>query len=177
MSDDGTVNSQTMDAVASVVTLATGQSPSQAAGMMDAVLLETLGMAMYNAVNRQQSASMVGSAAVTAACARMLGAQPPAPPPPPAPDPGTPPSVNPLPGPTPTPSPGATVASAYADGQAAIDALKLAQQTSSTVATQAQTDLSDLAQQATAAAQPAGADANSDDADGAHNADTTNPGT
>ncbi|WP_179098179.1 RebB family R body protein, partial [Burkholderia pseudomallei] len=83
--DDSTVNSQIVDAVSNVVTLTTGQSPSQAFGMLDAVLLETLGMAMHNAVNRQQSAGMINSAALTAARATILAVPFPAPPPPPPP--------------------------------------------------------------------------------------------
>lgn len=86
---DGTVNSQIVDSVSSVVALNGGTAPAQAFAMLDTVMIETLGMAMYNAVSRQQGASMIGSAAVTAACAKMLGTPfgicaptPPAPPPP-----------------------------------------------------------------------------------------------
>jgi len=93
MSDNSTVNSQITDSISQVVTLLTGQAPSQSFGMMDAVMLETLGMAMHNAVTRQQYAHMTSTAAVTAACAKMLQAPfPIAPPPPPAP----PPAVHPL---------------------------------------------------------------------------------
>jgi hypothetical protein len=74
MNDQGTVNGQILDSIASTVTIGTGMAPSQAFGMLDTVMVETLGMAMYNAVSRQQGGSMVGSAAVTAACAKMLGA-------------------------------------------------------------------------------------------------------
>ncbi|MCE4554587.1 RebB family R body protein [Roseateles cellulosilyticus] len=70
--DEGTVNSQILDAAVSTVALTTGQAASQALAMLDVVLLETLGMAMHNAVHRQQSAGMVSAAAVTAACAKML---------------------------------------------------------------------------------------------------------
>ncbi len=73
MTDQGSVNSQILDSVADTVTIATGLAPSQSFGMLDTVMIETLGMAMYNAVSRQQGGSMVGSAAVTAACAKMLG--------------------------------------------------------------------------------------------------------
>lgn len=111
MSDQGTVNGQILDCVADTVTIGTGMAASQAFSMLDTVMVETLGMAMYNAVSRQQSSSMVGSAAVTAACARMLGAQviaapkPPVPPviiPPPAPPYTPPPWYPPIP-PTPPP--------------------------------------------------------------------------
>lgn len=88
MAEDGTVNSQITDSVTQIVALLTGLSPSQSMGMLDAVLLDTLGMAMHNAVSRQQNSHMASQAAVTAACARMLQVQPPAPPkplPPPAP--------------------------------------------------------------------------------------------
>ncbi|MGD3727160.1 RebB family R body protein [Xanthomonas citri pv. citri] len=74
MIDDSSVNSQIVDAVSSIVTLTTGQAPAQALGMLDAVMLETLGMAMHNAVNRQQGAGMINAAAITAACAKMISA-------------------------------------------------------------------------------------------------------
>lgn len=96
MSDEGTVNNQMMDATTGIVTLLTGQAPSQAFGMLDAVMVETLGMAMHNAVHRQQNASLVNAAAVTAACAKMLAVPFPAPPPPPPPA-GSPSPVTPLP--------------------------------------------------------------------------------
>ena len=90
MSDDGTVNSRIVDSVSSVVTLTTGQSPSQAFGLLDAVMVEPLGMAMHSDVMRQQGASLAGTAPTTAACAKMLQSPfpilpPPAPPAPPAP--------------------------------------------------------------------------------------------
>ncbi|WP_431257272.1 RebB family R body protein [Roseateles chitinivorans] len=150
MIDESTVNSQIVDSVSTTVTLATGQAPSQAHGMIDAVLLETLGMAMYNAVNRQQSSGMISAAAVTSACARILTMQPPAPPPP-APPP--PPSVNPLPGPAAPPASSANlIAGAMADGQTAIQVLQAQSAGSSQDAGLAQKDLLALAAAATAAA-------------------------
>ncbi|MFL7904015.1 RebB family R body protein [Azospirillum argentinense] len=83
MSDEGTVNTQVIDATSDIVTLLTGQSPAQSFAMLDAVMVETLGMAMHNAVHRQQNAGMVNSAAVTAACAKMLSVPFPTTPPPP----------------------------------------------------------------------------------------------
>lgn len=117
---EGTVNSQIVDSVANVVTLTGGTAPAQAFAMLDTVMIETLGMAMYNAVSRQQGASMIGSAAVTAACAKMLGtpfgSPPPAPPPP---EPPAPHGVQPLP---PRPKSAAEkIAEATADAE---DALK-----------------------------------------------------
>jgi hypothetical protein len=103
MSDNSTVNSQITDSISQVVTLLTGQSPSQSFGMMDAVMLETLGMAMHNAVTRQQYAHMTSTAAVTAACAKMLQAPFPIAPPPPPPAP--PPTVHPLAHPPDAPAP------------------------------------------------------------------------
>ena len=150
MTEDNTVNSQIVDSVSSVVTLSTAQSPSQAFGMLDAVLLETLGMAMYNAVNRQQSAGMIGSAAVTAACAKMLSAPFPFTPPPPAP-PVPPPVVNPLPPPPPPPlSNSALIAAAMAEGQTAIEVLQAQAMGSTTDAATAAADLQQLAQEAAA---------------------------
>jgi len=153
MIEEGTVNSQVIDAVTSVVTLTSGQAPAQAHGMLDAVLLETLGMAMYNAVNRQQSAGMISSAAVTAACAKMLSAPFPnlAPPPPPAP----PPVVEPLPGPTPDLPPAALIAAAMAEGQTAIQVLQTQASGSSQDAATARADLQQLATAAAPAPAPA----------------------
>ena len=69
---DQYVNDQIVESVADVVTLNIGQAPSQSSAMLDVVMAETIGMSMYNAVSRQQSSSTVSSAAVTAACAKML---------------------------------------------------------------------------------------------------------
>lgn len=124
--DNSTVNSQIVDAVSSIVTLTTGQSPSQALAMLDAVLLETLGMAMHNAVNRQQSASMVSAAALTAACAKMLAVPFPAPPAPPPPAPTPPPAVHPLPGPEEPPPQAALVKAAVQEGEIAFSGAKAA---------------------------------------------------
>ncbi|KWO47754.1 hypothetical protein WT97_06680 [Burkholderia sp. MSMB1459WGS] len=135
--DDSTVNSQIVDAVSSIVTLTTGQSPSQAFGMLDAVLLETLGMAMHNAVNRQQSASMIGSAALTATCAKILGVPFPAPPAPPKPVPPLPPDVHPLPGPDEPVTPAAELKAAVRDGEAALGDARAAVDKLRTVATAA----------------------------------------
>ncbi len=141
--EDSTVNSQIVDSVSSVVTLSTGQAASQALGMLDAVLLETLGMAMYNAVNRQQSAGMISAAAVTAACAKMLAA--PFPIAPPSLTPGPPPEVRPLPGPPPQPAPpAAVIAAALAEGKTAVEVLKAQAQGSSNAAASANSDLLEL---------------------------------
>ncbi len=142
MIDDNSVNSQVVDAVSSIVTLTTGQAPAQALGMLDAVMLETLGMAMHNAVNRQQGAGMINAAAITAACAKMISAPfPVAPPPPPAP-PGPPPTVAPLPGPPPVPPPpAALIAAAAAEAKVAVDVLKTQAQGASADAATATADL------------------------------------
>jgi hypothetical protein len=130
--DQGSVNGQIVDSVADVVALNSGIAPTQAFGMLDSVMTETLGMAMYNAVSRQQGSSMIGSAATTAVCAKMLSAPfpfeiPPPPPPPPAP-PAPPPSggVEPLAPPPPKPPPpaAAIIAAAKAEGEWAIKTLK-----------------------------------------------------
>ena len=153
MTEEGTVNSQVIDAVSSVVTLSSGQSPAQSHGMLDAVLLETLGMAMYNAVNRQQSAGMISSAAVTAACAKMLSAPFPINPPPLPPVPA--PVVNPLPGPPPDLSPAALIAAALVEGQTAIQVLQAQATGSSQDAATARADLQQLASAAAPAPAPA----------------------
>jgi hypothetical protein len=148
MTQDGTVNARIVDSVAVNATLLTGQSPSQAFGMLDTVMAETLGMAMHNAVMRQQAGSMVSSAAVTAACAKMLQApitisvSPPPPPPPP-------PHVDKLDPPPPSPQPpSVTIATAVADGEAAIDTLKVEAESTSGDAAKAQAGLAQLAQAA-----------------------------
>jgi hypothetical protein len=82
MADEGTVNSQITDSVTQVDTTILGNAPAQSTGMLDAVMAESIGMAMYNAVTTQHNSQMVASAAVAAACARMLkspGALPPLP--------------------------------------------------------------------------------------------------
>ncbi|MDQ0462814.1 hypothetical protein QO010_000562 [Caulobacter ginsengisoli] len=97
MADDatdsgGTVNSQIVDATTLVDTLVTGLTPGASFALLDAVMTETIGLAMQNAVTRQQSAGLVTSAAVSAACARIAGAVQPPPlplPPQPAPEPGS----------------------------------------------------------------------------------------
>jgi hypothetical protein len=147
----GTTNTRIVDSVTGAATLLTGQSPSQAFAMLDAVMVETLGMAMYNAVNRQQNAGMTSAAAVTAACARMLGAPFPAPPPPPPPAPPAPPVITPLPGPPTPPSPGEVIAAALTEGQAAISILQAQAAAGGTYAQTATADLQELSTAATAA--------------------------
>ena len=160
-SDQGSVNDRVTDSVSSVTTLLTGQSPSQAFGMLDAVMAETLGMAMHNAVGRQQGAGMVSSAAVTAACAKMLQAQVPQPVPTP-PSPPPPPTVDILPGPPPDLPPPAAIAAAMAEGEAAIGLLQSAIATLQTqakgsgdTAAKAQADLTQLLSDTAAATKTA----------------------
>ncbi|CEE75724.1 Translation initiation factor IF-2 (modular protein) [Xanthomonas citri pv. citri] len=147
MIDDSSVNSQIVDAVSSIVTLTTGQAPAQALGMLDAVMLETLGMAMHNAVNRQQGAGMINAAAITAACAKMISAPFPVPPPPPPAPPGPPPTVAPLPGPPAVPPPPAALiaaAAAEAEAKVAVDVLKTQAQGASADAATATADLMEV---------------------------------
>ncbi|AJD69617.1 Killing trait [Xanthomonas citri pv. citri] len=145
MIDDSSVNSQIVDAVSSIVTLTTGQAPAQALGMLDAVMLETLGMAMHNAVNRQQGAGMINAAAITAACAKMISAPFPVPPPPPPAPPGPPPTVAPLPGPPAVPPPpAALIAAAAAEAKVAVDVLKTQAQGASADAATATADLMEV---------------------------------
>jgi len=72
MADDTTVNAQIVDSVLQTTASVLGSAPSQTTGMLDALMTETLGMAMYNAVTTQHNSQMVTSAAVTAACSRIL---------------------------------------------------------------------------------------------------------
>jgi hypothetical protein len=74
----GTVNSQIVDAVTLLNTLALGQSPAAAAGMVAMMTADALTLGMLNAVARQQADATIASAAVAAACARMAGTSLPA---------------------------------------------------------------------------------------------------
>jgi len=82
------INSQINDSVTTTLADVLGNAPAQAFGMLDTIMAETVGMMMHNAVSAQQNAQMVGNAAVTATCAKMLQVQttvtsksPPKPPP------------------------------------------------------------------------------------------------
>jgi hypothetical protein len=144
MSDDGTVNSQITDSVTQSSTFLIGQGAASSMGMLDMVLLETLGMAMHNAVVRQQHNQMSNSAAITAACAKMLQAPFPIKPPPPSP---SPPPPGGLPGPG---DPASDIAKNFADAQTAIAALKRDQASSASNASNASKDLDALAKLSTA---------------------------
>jgi Killing trait len=170
VTQDGSVNSQITDSVSQTVALLTGQAPAQAMGMLDAVLVETLGMAMHNAVMRQQNGQMVTSAALTAACAKMLQtpiglpAAPAPPPPPPAPPPAPPaPSSNSSSVPLSTlapltnsggPSePNAVMAKANAEAQQALQTLVGVKNVATTTAEMAQLNLNELANMVNASTQ------------------------
>jgi len=71
---DGTVNDQITDSFTQTMTHVVGNSPSETKSMLDTLMAETIGMAMYNAVTNQHNAQMVSNATVIAACARMLKA-------------------------------------------------------------------------------------------------------
>lgn len=70
------VNTQISDSVSDSIATVLGNAPTQGFSLLDTVMAETVGMMMHNAVTAQQNAQMVGSAAVTATCAKMLQAQP-----------------------------------------------------------------------------------------------------
>lgn len=72
MPDPTSLNSQTVESAAVIDTLVTGLTPAASFAILDAVMTETLGLAMQNAVARQQSAGLIASAAVSAACARIV---------------------------------------------------------------------------------------------------------
>jgi len=57
---------------ADIDTLVLGTSPSYSQAVLDAVLAQALGLAMYNAVTAQQNASAARSATVLMACSAML---------------------------------------------------------------------------------------------------------
>ncbi len=74
MIDESTTNSQVTDSVTQSNTTVIGQAPASTQGLLDAVMAETIGMSMHNAVTAQQNSQMMGSAAVAATCARLLKA-------------------------------------------------------------------------------------------------------
>jgi hypothetical protein len=147
MTDDaspGTMNTRIIDSVTANAVLLTGQAPTQSFGILDTVMSETLGMSMHNAVMRQQADGMVGAAAMTAACAKMLQsngvfAPPKFPPPPPEPlHPSSriPPPIPPEP--PPAPAPAAVLAQALAESELALAELKAQAATAQALATDAQ---------------------------------------
>jgi hypothetical protein len=147
---EGTTNNQIVDSVTTASLLVGGQAPSQSFGMLDTVMAETLGMAMHNAVMRQQASGTVNAAAVTAACARMLQVPTqfggPLPPPDP-PLPPTPPGILPI-QPTPPPSPNG-ISEALARAKAAINVILNGVQTGSQEEAEANKALATLNQATT----------------------------
>ncbi|MBI4662260.1 MAG: RebB family R body protein [Verrucomicrobia bacterium] len=88
MNDDA-VNHQILDAIRQAALKLVNDSGAQSLAMIHAVATETTGMLMHNAVGAQRQMQMLGAAAVTATCAKLLGLRyasptpPPSPPPPP----------------------------------------------------------------------------------------------
>src|SRR5258708_33500522 len=73
MSDPkATDTNQIFDLAAGLDTLALGVSPSESFAVLGAVMAQTLGMAMFNAVSAQQNASTIRSAAITMACTGLM---------------------------------------------------------------------------------------------------------
>jgi hypothetical protein len=58
---------QIFDLASGLDTLALGVSPSESFAVLGAVMAQTLGMAMFNAVSAQQNASTIRAAAITMA--------------------------------------------------------------------------------------------------------------
>jgi hypothetical protein len=144
MNEDGSVNSQITDSVTQTSTLLAAQGVAGSMSMLDIILAETLGMAMHNAVFRQQQNQLTNSAAITAACAKMLQAPFPIKPPPPSPLPPPPVGLPPVSDPT------TDITKNFAEAQTAIAALQRNQSTASKNAATATSDLGTLAKQAQA---------------------------
>lgn len=124
-----------------------GQTSAHTFSLLEAVMTETLGMSMHNAVRAQNGMQAVSSAAVVAACARMLNATPPAPPPAPKPAP-TPPAP-------PAPDGGAAaIARDTVRAGTAVNALAQDAERASANAASAASALQALVQQAQAALPP-----------------------
>lgn len=69
---DSVVNAQITDSISQTIAAVVGNSPAETKSMLDTLMAETIGMAMYNAVTNQHNAQMVSNASMTASCARML---------------------------------------------------------------------------------------------------------
>ncbi len=54
--------------------LINGSSQSNSTAILHAVMADTIGMSMHNAVNAQHNSQLLSAASTTAACARILGA-------------------------------------------------------------------------------------------------------
>jgi hypothetical protein len=67
-----TVNTQINDSVVDALNHTLGNAPAEGMGLLDTVMAETVGMLMHNAVSAQQNSQMIGNAALTATCAKML---------------------------------------------------------------------------------------------------------
>lgn len=139
------LNTQIVDSVAAANFINIGGAPASAQALLDAVMSETLGMAMHNAVMRQQANSVVSSAATTATCARILQAGGGAPPPPAPPyfpiEPG--PVIPPLDGPE-VINPNVVMAKASAEVDEALNALGAQAAASQQEAVQAQTEVAQV---------------------------------
>jgi hypothetical protein len=116
-----TVNSQITDSVATTTTLLVGQSAATAMGILDLMMAETLGMAMQNAVARQQNNQITSTAAISATCARLLQTAPPRPPSVVPLQPIVPPPLGGLPSP---PDPASAIARSFAHAESAVEALQ-----------------------------------------------------
>ena len=72
-----TVNSQVIDAIASLNTLTAGLAPSTSMAMLGVMGADSIALAMLNAVARQQADGAIAAAALASVCARLAGTRPP----------------------------------------------------------------------------------------------------
>ena len=90
MADNSSSNSQITDTMTQLNSAILGGSSAQSMALVNAVMADTLGMTMHNAVSVQHNSQMIGSASTTSACAKMLsivgGSLTPGPPGPPGPE-------------------------------------------------------------------------------------------
>jgi hypothetical protein len=68
----GADTNRIFDLAAGLDTLALGVSPSESLAVLSAVMAQTLGLAMFNAVSAQQNTSVIRSAALTMACTGLM---------------------------------------------------------------------------------------------------------
>ncbi len=72
MADNSKTNSQITDTMAQLNSALVGGSSAQSMAFVNAVMADTLGMTMHNAVSVQHNSQMIGGASTTSACAKML---------------------------------------------------------------------------------------------------------
>jgi len=78
MGNDNAVNTQITDAVVESLAATLGSGPAHSTAVLEAVMAETLGMHMHNAVTTQHNSKLLSQASTAQSCARILALSMPA---------------------------------------------------------------------------------------------------